>query len=126
MVFFSPALFHAGGNNRTDTDRIANLVQVSSAFGRTMETINNRKMIEAVYPSLQRMKPDAACDRLIRDTIAIVADGYSFPTNLDSDPPSGGNAPETQQQMLARALDEDWSADMLAQILDAYEARRQA
>ena len=48
MVFFSPAIFHGGGRNSTDTDRIANLLQVSSAFGRTMETINNHVMIETV------------------------------------------------------------------------------
>ena len=27
----------------------------------------------------------------------FTAEGYSFPTNLDSDPPKGGLAPETQQ-----------------------------
>jgi ectoine hydroxylase-related dioxygenase (phytanoyl-CoA dioxygenase family) len=34
-VFFNPALFHAAGTNRTtDVRRMANLLQVSSAFGR--------------------------------------------------------------------------------------------
>ena len=38
-VFFNPALFHAAGTNRSkDVRRIANLLQVSSAFGRAMET----------------------------------------------------------------------------------------
>ncbi|MCR4282950.1 MAG: phytanoyl-CoA dioxygenase family protein, partial [Bauldia sp.] len=37
-VFFNPALFHAAGNNRSkDIRRMANLLQVSSAFGRAME-----------------------------------------------------------------------------------------
>lgn len=126
MIFFNPALFHAGGNNRTDTDRIANLVQVSSAFGRTMETINNRAMIEAVYPVLQQMKSAGNADRINQETIATVADGYSFPTNLDSDPPIDGNAPETQQQMLARALEEGWDLARLGEVLNAYEARRVA
>src|SRR5207248_9173717 len=36
-VFFNPALFHAAGTNRTaDVRRMANLLQVSSAFGRAM------------------------------------------------------------------------------------------
>ena len=52
MVFFSPALFHGAGTNTTETDRIANLVQISSAFGRTMETINNAAMVDVVYPVL--------------------------------------------------------------------------
>ncbi|MGB0387170.1 MAG: phytanoyl-CoA dioxygenase family protein [Ardenticatenaceae bacterium] len=127
MAFFSPALFHAGGSNTTNTDRIANLVQISSAFGRTMETINNRAMIEAVYPVLQRRKADGtASERLIQDIIATVADGYSFPTNLDSDPPVGGNAPETQQQMMSRALEENWSIETLQDTLTAYATRRLA
>ncbi len=126
MVFFSPALFHAGGNNRAETDRIANLVQVSSAFGRTMETVNHRKMIEAVYPTLQQMHKNGNAHRTIREVIATVADGYSFPTNLDSDPPIGGNAPETQQAMVLRALDEGWAFEQLSDVLDQYEARRAA
>ena len=40
-VFFSPALFHAAGANRTTgTYRMANLLQISSAFGRAMETVH--------------------------------------------------------------------------------------
>ena len=123
MAFFNPALFHGGGNNATDTDRMANLVQVSSAFGRTMETINNRTMIEAVYPALQNRSID---DPLVINTIANIAQGYAFPTNLDSDPPIGGNAPETQQQMLRRALENGWSLAQLCETLDGYEMRRRA
>ena len=126
-VFFSPALFHGAGTNTTDTDRIANLVQISSAFGRTMETINRTKMIEAVYPALQaRMAAGAISERMIHDTIASTAEGYSFPTNLDSDPPIGGNAPETAAQMMHKALQAGASIDQLKAQLAAYEQRRQA
>ncbi len=39
MLFFSPALLHAAGTNRsTDIRRMVNLFQVSSAYGRAMET----------------------------------------------------------------------------------------
>ena len=50
--------------------------------------------------------------------IASSAEGYSFPTNLDRDPPKGGLAPETQQALFARALDEDMSEKEFGQILD--------
>ena len=44
-VFFNPALIHAAGNNRTaNIRRTANLLQVSSAFGRAMETVNRERM----------------------------------------------------------------------------------
>ena len=40
-AFFNPALFHGAGSNvSTDVQRMANLLQVSSAFGRAMETVD--------------------------------------------------------------------------------------
>lgn len=127
MVFFSPALFHGAGENTTDTDRLANLVQISSAFGRTMETLNNHTMIEAVYPALlARVENGTMSNHLVENTIAAVADGYSFPTNLDSDPPIGGNAPETQQDIMRRALAERWSLAQLQTSLANYAERRKA
>jgi ectoine hydroxylase-related dioxygenase (phytanoyl-CoA dioxygenase family) len=127
MVFFSPALFHGAGTNTTATDRIANLVQISSAFGRTMETIDNSAMVEAVYPLLlARVKAGRITERQLQDTIAAAADGYSFPTNLDSDPPLGGNAPETGQQLMQRALLEQWPLEQLQAAMVAYAKRREA
>lgn len=127
LVFFSPALFHGAGTNQGTTDRIANLIQISSAFGRTMETINNEAMIAAVYPQLRdRTLSGNITARQVRDTIAAVGDGYSFPTNLDSDPPVGGNAPETGQQLMQRALAEHWPVERLNAELDAYAQRRLA
>ena len=50
-VFFNPALFHAAGSNHTtDVRRMANLLQVSSAFGRAMETVDRRRVVEADLP----------------------------------------------------------------------------
>ncbi len=127
MVFFSPALYHGAGTNQGETDRMANLVQISSAFGKTMETINNEVMVEVIYPELlERVKAGTINERQINDTIAAVADGYSFPTNLDSDPPVGGNAPETGQQMMKRALNDQLEVDELMQALAAYSERRKA
>lgn len=127
MVFFSPALFHGAGTNRTEVDRIANLVQISSAFGRTMETIDNAVMVGVVYPILiSRIDAGTISAREVQDTVAAIADGYSFPTNLDSDPPIGGNAPETGQQLLHRALDGKWSLSELQSAMIAYAQRRKA
>lgn len=127
MIFFSPALFHGAGTNRSDTDRTANLVQISSAFGRTMETLDHAVMVEAVYPALlARLEAGTIGERQLRDTVAATADGYSFPTNLDSDPPVGGNAPETGQQLMERALAERWPLERLREAMRAYAERRAA
>jgi ectoine hydroxylase-related dioxygenase (phytanoyl-CoA dioxygenase family) len=45
-VFFTPALFHAAGENVSQADRSANLLQISSAFGKAMETIDNAEIIQ--------------------------------------------------------------------------------
>ncbi|MGV2437661.1 MAG UNVERIFIED_CONTAM: hypothetical protein LVT10_24460 [Anaerolineae bacterium] len=49
--------------------------------------------------------------------MAAVANGYSFPTNLDSDPPIGGNAPQTEQQLLQVALQEKWTSRAISPLL---------
>ena len=55
-VFFNHALFHAAGDNRTsDVLRMANLMQVSSAFGKPMETIDTAKVVVACHPHLRAM-----------------------------------------------------------------------
>lgn len=126
MVFFSPALMHGAGTNVSENDRVANLVQISSAFGRPMETVNRLKMVESVYGELQKRYKAGMDDRDLKNAIAAIADGYSFPTNLDSDPPVGGNAPETAQQMLRRALEQDATQDELKAELVAYAKRQQA
>ncbi len=127
MVYFSPALFHGAGENVSDGDRLANLIQVSSAFGRTMETVNNRVMIDVVYPALlARIEAETVTNSVVQNTISAVADGYSFPTNLDSDPPIGGNAPATQADITRRAVAERWPLAQLQSTLDAYAARREA
>ena len=127
LVFFSPALFHGAGNNISHGDRLANLIQISSAFGRTMETVNRTKMMAAVYPAIKARKDGGTLSaREIADTIACVAEGYSFPTNLDSDPPIGGNAPETAAQMMHKALANGWDWAQLEAELAAYEERRKA
>ncbi len=107
-VFFNPALFHAAGHNTTlDVKRIGNLLQVSSAYGRAMESVDRAAMAKRVFPALRGADVTA---RARANVIAACAEGYAFPTNLDRDPPLGGLAPRTQAQLMASALDEGWDA----------------
>jgi ectoine hydroxylase-related dioxygenase (phytanoyl-CoA dioxygenase family) len=121
-AFFNPALFHAAGHNRTtDVRRIANLLQISSAYGRAMESVDRAKMIKALYPVLLNSELDT--EALTR-VIAASAEGYAFPTNLDRDPPLGGLAPQTQAQLTENALAEGLSADAFAEAIDRQALRR--
>lgn len=120
-VFFSPALFHAAGANTSgDIHRMANLLQVSSAFGRAMETIDRDAMCRALYPVLVGREVTAK----VLAAIAACAEGYSFPTNLDRDPPVGGLAPETQAALFVRALKDGLTFEAFAEELDALNSRR--
>ncbi len=125
-VFFNPAVCHSAGANRTaDVRRIANLLQVSSAFGRAMEVVDRAAMSAAVSPALQAMADDGASPAAIGNVIAACAEGYSFPTNLDLDQPIDGLAPPTQADILGRAVAEGWSRHQLETELGAWSARRQ-
>ena len=126
MLFFNPALFHGAGENVSDgIQRLGNLVQVSSAMGRAMETLDRLAMCKALYPVL-RDGGLGLNDTEQRALIAATAEGYSFPTSLDNDPPVGGLAPKTQADIMLNALARgDLPADLNAS-LDALELRRKA
>ncbi len=120
-VFFNPALFHAAGSNHsTDIFRMANLLQVSSAFGRAMESVDRVRMAVTLYPVLRTLRHDDAFD--LDNVIAASAEGYAFPTNLDRDQPIGGLAPQTQADLIRQALAEDWPDTLSA--ADPRRARR--
>jgi ectoine hydroxylase-related dioxygenase (phytanoyl-CoA dioxygenase family) len=122
MLFFSPALFHAAGTNlTTGVKRMVNLFQVSSAYGRAMESIDRTRMVKALYPVLLSLNLG---DRETANVIAAAAEGYSFPTNLDSDPPLGGLAPKTQAALVHEALVARWTQDVLNAALDAQAVKR--
>ncbi|MEX1215486.1 phytanoyl-CoA dioxygenase family protein [Saccharospirillum sp.] len=128
QLFFNPALFHAAGDNRTrDQHRMANLLQVSSVFGVPMETVDRTMMTLAIYPELLRqVQAGSLTGTELSGVIATVADGYSFPTNLDTDPPVNGLAPQTGQQVLAQALEEAWSLDRLRRVMADKASQRRA
>lgn len=126
-IFFNPALFHGAGANSSDQDRIGNLVQISSAFGRTMETIDHRKIVEIVYPVLLERKQQRLIDEADLDNmITAVAEDYSFPTNLDTDPPISGNAPQSMQMLLQIALQNEWPATQFLVAVENHFLRHQS
>lgn len=110
-VFFNPALFHAGGANRTSGEgavqRMMNLLQVSSSYGRAMDAVNRTKMCKILFPVLRELQEEGKPSdrrgqnpgsdtqtrlhpRAVECAVACCAEGYAFPTNLDLDPPVGG------------------------------------
>lgn len=114
LAFFNPAVFHAAGDNRTtNIRRMANLLQVSSPLGRSMEDVDRTAMVAALFPVLVRRKAENASDAWLRNVIAACAEGYPFPTNLDRNPPVDGLAPPSQAETVWRALSEGWSAHEL-------------
>ncbi len=123
-AFFNPAVFHGAGTNRSsDVRRMANLLQVSSPFGRAMEAVDRVAMCRAVFPVLLDKAAAGAPERYLDNVVAACAEGYAFPTNLDRDQPIDGIAPQTQAELVRRAVAETWTRDAFASALDAQAAR---
>jgi hypothetical protein len=80
-------------------------------------------MCRALYPSLLAQRAAGTDERTLRNVIAASAEGYAFPTNLDRDQPIGGLAPETQADLVWRALQEAWMPDALGAELTAQVQR---
>ena len=126
-AFFNPALFHGAGSNvSSDVQRMANLLQVSSAFGRAMETVDRITTTKAIFPALRKRKAAGASPASLTNAMTCVADGYPFPTNLDRDPNVDGLTPLSQLDLVQQALDEDWGPERLDVELDAYARRRRS
>ncbi|WP_419924326.1 phytanoyl-CoA dioxygenase family protein [Candidatus Poriferisocius sp.] len=125
LVFFSPAVLHAGGHNRTnDVRRMANLLQISSAMGRATEAVDRERITNAVYPALLRRQEEGLDPALVACAVAASAEGYAFPTNLDRDVPIGGLTPPSQQDLVFEALANKTPPDELAAQLAAHRHRR--
>jgi ectoine hydroxylase-related dioxygenase (phytanoyl-CoA dioxygenase family) len=124
-VFFNPAVFHAAGANRsTALRRMANLLQISSPFGRAMESVDRDAVVNAVYPVLLQRRRQGAGEPWLRNVVAASADGYPFPTNVDLDAPDGGLAPRAPADVLRQALEEEWTPEVLRRELLAKSVRR--
>ncbi len=125
-VFFNPAVIHAAGTNRSrDIRRIANLLQVSSAYGRAMESVDRLKMCLTLYPTLRKLLAVKAISAdAANNAIAASAEGYAFPTNLDRDPAVGGLAPQSQAALMRQALSENWTPETFANAAEAQAGRR--
>ncbi|KAJ5320206.1 hypothetical protein N7508_000489 [Penicillium antarcticum] len=144
-VFFNPALFHAAGENvmspETGFRRVANLLQVSSAFGKPMESVDSLAVVRAVWGDLIRMYEAAGgiaggnldpgfwseARREVRALVMAVGEGYPFPTNLDKRPPQpGGMAPGSEQDVLVRGLEEGWSCERVVGVLEGMRVDSRA
>jgi ectoine hydroxylase-related dioxygenase (phytanoyl-CoA dioxygenase family) len=125
-AFFNPALFHGAGTNRSaGVKRMANLLQMSSAFGRAMESTDNAGVSAALFGTLKR-RWAAGREQEVRNLITVAAEGYAFPTNLDRDQPIAGMTPPTQADLLAQAVREGWEDGRLRSELAAQLGRRVA
>jgi ectoine hydroxylase-related dioxygenase (phytanoyl-CoA dioxygenase family) len=118
-LFFNPALFHAAGENRTtDMVRSANLLQVSSAFGKPMESVDTILLVESCWQTLKQNFEAEGSSSRANAIVAAVAEGYPFPTNLDKRPPaSGGMAPESEQDIVQTGLKEGWDVKRVVEAL---------
>ena len=127
-IFFNPALFHAAGaNSSADVHRMVNLLQISSAFGRAMETVDRVKMCTISFDAFRALHASGRLTGTALDAaIAATAEGYSFPTNLDRDPPAGGLAPQTQAALLKEAILSGMEAASFAEKLQAQAQRKRA
>lgn len=118
-LFFNPALFHAAGENTSaSTMRSANLLQISSAFGKPMETINTLPLIEKTWEGLTARYKEGGLSEEVKTFVGNVAEGYPFPTNLDRRvPETAGMAPENEQTLLIRGLEQGWTkAQVLTEV----------
>ncbi len=119
-VFFNPSLHHGAGANRRNTDRVVNLFEVSSAFGKPMELLNREAICAFVYPTVVAMAQAGDCsDADVVAAIAAMADGYAFPTNLDRVPPNTPGSNQTAQALMMRAVGERWPIEAFRSALGA-------
>lgn len=128
-LFFNPALFHAAGENVTeDFSRMANLLQISSAFGKPMETVDSLPLIEKSWADLaRRFKREGGLSKEVDAFVRAVGEGYPFPTNLDNRPPApGGMAPESEQDILFKGLKEGWSTERVVEVIGSMRVAAQA
>ncbi len=117
--FFNPAVYHAAGDNLTqDLHRLANLMQIGSAFGRSIEIVNRARICRLIFEPLKRLHAEAGLTaREIEDVIAASAEGYPFPTDLDKKSPTNSMIPQSQQEVMRQAIAEGWEMSAVERAL---------
>ncbi|KAL4965694.1 phytanoyl-CoA dioxygenase family protein [Aspergillus stella-maris] len=118
-LFFNPAVFHAAGANETEPaadggfHRKANLLQIGCAMGKTMESIDAVPIVERCWDEMvKKYKGAGGVDAELGALVRAIGEGYPFPTNLDQRPPApNGMAPESEQELLIRGLQEGWTTE---------------
>ena len=121
-LFFNPALMHAAGENvSTDVQRMANLFQISSAFGKAMESVDQQRMQLACYDQLKASHLSA--EELSAAATAL-SDSYPFSSNMDRDPPAESLRPVSGRDLLIQALAEQWSLEHFSNALQALNWRK--
>lgn len=128
MLFFNPALMHAAGDNNTpDQHRFANLVQVSSAYGRAMELLNRSRMCATLYPVLLAWQEREGWKaHHAHQVIEACAEAYAFPANMELEPPTNGLAPQSQQELMKQCLAEAVPAAEFASRVEAQQALKRS
>ena len=125
-MFFNPALFHAAGNEPLE-GRAAHRQSAAGLLGlrpRDGERRPAQDEPEALSGAARSSGDHAITASDADNAIAACAEGYSFPTNLDRDPPKGGLAPKTQQDLMRQALKENWPPDVFSQEAEAQSERK--
>lgn len=114
-IFFNPALFHAAGENVSqDINRMANLVQISSAFGKSMETVDALPILEKCWDEIAAKYKKEGMSEEVDALLAAITSPYPFPTNMDNNPPRpGGLTPVGELDVAIKGLTEGWSKDKL-------------
>jgi hypothetical protein len=89
-------------------------LQVSSAFGKTMKSIDSMTLVERCWNMLLSKHRSEGLSLEVKSFVAAVAEGYPFPLNLDRRTPAlGGMAPECEQDVLLSGLDQQADLDKI-------------
>ena len=83
-VFFNPGLYHGAGTNRSrDVRRMANLLQVSSPFGRAMESVDRSRSARRSFQYFANGGPPVPATRSCAASWLRLPKGMRFrPTSI--------------------------------------------
>lgn len=126
-IFFNPALFHAAGENVSeDINRMANLLQICSAFGKTMETVDTLPLWEQCWEEVVIKFNKEGMSVEMEALLAAMTTPYPFPTNMDNNPPRpGGLTPVGELDIILKALNEGWSKSKVVEELKHLKKQSQ-